>query len=158
MPNKFQVVLDVQKAHFLSDKTKCYEWRIDQLDRMEQMLRNHQEEFCAALYQDFGKPSFEQLFEITVPLGNVKYYRENLRELMAPQPVAIPKGLEATGNSGLILKEPYGATLVIGPFNAPILLLLDPAIAALAAGNTVVLKPANTTPATAALFQKFVPQ
>jgi len=73
---------------------------------------------------------------------------------MAPQPAAIPKGLESTGNRGLILKEPYGATLVIGPFNAPILLLLDPAIAALAAGNTVVLKPANTTPATAALFQK----
>ncbi|WP_234003435.1 aldehyde dehydrogenase family protein [Stenotrophomonas sp. MYb57] len=122
------------------------------------MLRERQEEFCAALYQDFGKPSFEQLFEITVPLGNIKYYRENLKKLMAPQRVAIPEGLEATGNSGLILKEPYGPTLVIGPFNAPILLLLDPAIAALAAGNPVVLKPANTTPATAALFQKFVPQ
>lgn len=48
-------------------------------------------------------------------------------------------------------------TLVIGPFNAPILLLLDPAIAVLAAGNPVILKPANTTPATAALFQKLVP-
>ncbi|AZD61888.1 Aldehyde dehydrogenase [Pseudomonas chlororaphis subsp. aurantiaca] len=158
MTNKFQSILDVQKTHFLTDVTKPYEWRIDQLERMERMLLDHQDEFCAALYQDFGKPSFEQLFEITVPLGNVKYYRENLKELMAPQPVAIPKGLEMAGNSGLILKEPYGVTLVIGPFNAPILLLLDPAIAALAAGNTVVLKPANTTPATAALFQKFVPQ
>ncbi|HEY0199499.1 MAG TPA: aldehyde dehydrogenase family protein [Rhodanobacter sp.] len=131
---------------------------MDQLDRMERMLLDHQDEFCAALHQDFGKPPFEQLFEITVPIGNVRYYRDNLQALMAPQPVAIPKGLEATGNRGLILKEPYGATLVIGPFNAPILLLLDPAIAALAAGNTVVLKPASTTPATAALFQKLVPQ
>lgn len=158
MTNRFQPILDAQKARFLTDATKSYEWRIDQLDRLERMLRERQEEFCAALYQDFGKPSFEQLFEITVPLGNIQYYRENLKELMAPQRVAIPKGLEATGNSGLILKEPYGPTLVIGPFNAPILLLLDPAIAALAAGNPVVLKPANTTPATAALFQKYVPQ
>ncbi|WPG41102.1 aldehyde dehydrogenase family protein [Variovorax sp. EBFNA2] len=158
MSNRFQSILDVQQSHFRSDITKSYEWRIEQLDRLERMLRERQEEFCAALYQDFGKPSFEQLFEITVPLGNIRYYRENLKELMAPQPVAIPSGLEATGNSGLILKEPYGVTLVIGPFNAPILLLLDPAIAALAAGNTVVLKPANTTPATAALFQKFVPE
>jgi aldehyde dehydrogenase (NAD+) len=158
MPNKFQSILDAQKQHFLSDETKSYAWRIDQLDRMERMLRDNQDAFCAALYQDFGKPSFEQLFEITVPLGNVAYYRENLKTLMAPQPVAIPKGLEATGNAGVILKEPYGSTLVIGPFNAPILLLLDPAIAALAAGNTVVLKPANTTPATAALFQRYVPQ
>lgn len=158
MPNAFQAIFDTQKAHFYTDATKTYEWRIDQLDRMERMLLDHQDEFCAALYQDFGKPSFEQLFEITVPSGVIKYYRDNLRQLMAPQPVDIPKGLEATGNRGIILKEPYGVTLVIGPFNAPILLLLDPAIAALAAGNTVILKPANTTPATAALFQKFIPQ
>jgi len=158
MSNKFQSIFDLQKSHFHSDATKPYAWRIEQLDRMERMLLEHQDEFCAALYQDFRKPPFEQLFEITVPAGVIKYYRENLRELMAPQPVAIPKGLEQTGNRGIILKEPYGVTLVIGPFNAPILLLLDPAIAALAAGNTVILKPANTTPATAALFQKYVPQ
>jgi len=158
MPNAFQAIFNTQRAHFYTDATKTYEWRIDQLDRMERMLLDHQDEFCAALYQDFGKPSFEQLFEITVPSGVIKYYRDNLRQLMAPQPVDIPKGLEATGNRGIILKEPYGVTLVIGPFNAPILLLLDPAIAALAAGNTVILKPANTTPATAALFQKFIPQ
>ncbi|AMO96685.1 aldehyde dehydrogenase family protein [Collimonas fungivorans] len=158
MTNKFQSIFDTQKSHFYSDATKPYAWRIEQLDRMERMLLEHQDEFCAALYQDFRKPPFEQLFEITVPAGVIKYYRENLKELMAPQSVAIPKGLEDTGNRGVILKEPYGVTLVIGPFNAPILLLLDPAIAALAAGNTVILKPANTTPATAALFQKYVPQ
>lgn len=158
MTNKFQAIFDVQRARFLSDATKSYEWRIEQLDRMERMLRERQDELCAALHQDFGKPSFEQLFEITVPLGVIRYYREHLRELMAPQPVPIPKGLEAGGNRGVILKEPYGVTLVIGPFNAPILLLLDPAIAALAAGNTVILKPANTTPATAALLQKYLSQ
>ncbi|MBN8885564.1 MAG: aldehyde dehydrogenase family protein [Rudaea sp.] len=158
MANRFQALLDAQREHFLSDATKPYAWRIDQLERMERMLREHQDEFCAALYQDFGKPPFEQLFEITVPTGVIRYYREHLKELMTPQPVPIPAGLEATGNRGVIYKEPYGVTLVIGPFNAPILLLLDPAIAALAAGNTVILKPANTTPATAALFEKIIPQ
>jgi len=158
MTNRFQPLFDVQREHFLSDATKSYEWRIDQLDRMERMLTDNRDALCAALYQDFGKPPFEQLFEITVPTGVIKYYRENLRELMAPQPQPIPVGLEATGNSGVIYKEPYGVTLVIGPFNAPILLLLDPAIAALAAGNTVILKPANTTPATAALLSQLVPR
>ncbi|WP_205690375.1 aldehyde dehydrogenase family protein [Comamonas serinivorans] len=70
----------------------------------------------------------------------------------------IPSGLESEGYRGVIHKEPYGSTLVIGPFNAPVLLLLDPAIAALAAGNPVVLKPANTTPTVAALFQKLIPE
>jgi len=158
MDNRFQALFDAQKTRFFSDATKSYEWRMDQLDRMERMLLENRDAFCAALYQDFGKPPFEQLFEITVPAGVIRYYRENLKALMAPQPVEIPKGLEATGNRGVVYKEPYGVTLVIGPFNAPVLLLLDPAIAALAAGNPVILKPANTTPATAALFQTFVPR
>lgn len=158
MTNRFQSLFDAQREHFLSDATKSHDWRIDQLDRMERMLTDNKDALCAALYQDFGKPPFEQLFEITVPSGVIKYYRENLKALMAPKPTPIPAGLEATGNRGVIYKEPYGVTLVIGPFNAPILLLLDPAIAALAAGNPVILKPANTTPATAALFAKLIPQ
>ncbi|WP_260741511.1 aldehyde dehydrogenase family protein [Tunturiibacter lichenicola] len=156
--NSFQHIFDQQREYFLTDKTKTFEWRIDQLNRAEKMLVENKDAFCAALHTDFGKPPFEQLFEITVPLGVIKYYRENLNDLMKPQAVEIPKGLEATGNSGIIYKEPYGVTLVIGPFNAPILLLLDPAMAAVAAGNPVILKPANTTPATAALFQQLVPK
>ena len=158
MTNGFQQIFDAQKDHFLTDATKSYAWRIDQLDRMERMLRDNQQAFCEALHQDFGKPPFEQLFEITVPSGVIDFYRRNLRDLMAPQAVALPQGLAASGNRGVIYKEPYGVTLVIGPFNAPILLLLDPAIAALAAGNPVILKPANTTPATAALFRTLVPR
>ncbi|ASV84211.1 aldehyde dehydrogenase family protein [Ochrobactrum quorumnocens] len=158
MTNRFQPLFDTQREHFLSDTTKSYDWRIDQLNRMERMLRDNKDAFCAALYQDFHKPPFEQVFEITVPIGMIKYYRENLLDLMAPQPTPIPAGLEATGNSGVIYKEPYGVTLVIGPFNAPILLLLDPAIAALAAGNPVILKPANTTPVTASLLARLTPQ
>ena len=158
MSHRNQSLFDVQREHFLSDATKSHDWRIDQLDRMERLLIDNSKALCAALYQDFGKPPFEQLFEITVPSGVIKYYRENLKTLMAPQPTPIPAGLEATGNRGVIYKEPYGVTLVIGPFNAPILLLLDPAIAALAAGNPVILKPANTTPATAALFTKLIPE
>ncbi|MBR7779400.1 aldehyde dehydrogenase family protein [Undibacterium sp. BYS50W] len=156
--NRYASILNCQKEFFLSDATKSLAWRLDQLDRMERMLRENQQAFCSALYEDFHKPPFEQLFEITVPLGVIDYYRKNLVELMKPQHVAIPKGLEASGNAGVIYKEPYGVTLVIGPFNAPILLLLDPAIAALAAGNTVILKPANTTPKVASLFQALIPQ
>lgn len=156
--NTYQSIFDTQREHFYTDVTKTYDWRMDQLNRMEQFLIDNQTAFCAALQQDFGKPPFEQLFEITVPLGVVKYYKEHLKALMAPQPVEIPKGLEDTGNRGVIYKEPYGVTLVIGPFNAPVLLLLDPAIAALAAGNTVILKPANTTPAVADLFAQLIPK
>lgn len=156
--NTFQSIFDTQKEFFYTDTSKSYEWRMDQLNRVEKLLIENQDAFRDALFQDFHKPSFEQMFEITVPLGVVKYYKENLKSLMTPQEVEIPKGLEATGNKGVIYKEPFGVTLVIGPFNAPVLLLLDPSIAALAAGNPVILKPANTTPVTAALFQELIPK
>lgn len=156
--NNYQNIFDAQREFFFSDVTKTYEWRMDQLNRMEKFLTDNQEAFCAALHKDFGKPPFEQLFEITVPLGVIKYYKENLRKLMEPKQVEIPKGLEETGNKGIIYKEPFGVTLVIGPFNAPVLLLLDPAIAALAAGNPVILKPANTTPTVANLFAELIPK
>lgn len=156
--NPFQAIVEQQRRYFYTDATKPLAWRLEQLERMERMLKENQPRWCQALYDDFRKPPFEQLFEITVPLRVIDYYRKNVAELMKPQPVEIPKGLEATGNRGVIYKEPFGVTLVIGPFNAPILLLLDPAIAALAAGNTVVLKPANTTLRTAALFQELVPK
>lgn len=156
--NTFQSLFDKQKEFFYTDTTKTYEWRMDQLNRLEKFLTDNQDAFCQALKTDFNKPPFEQLFEITVPLGNIKYYKENLKQLMTPQQVEIPKGLEDTGNRGVIYKEPFGVTLVIGPFNAPVLLLLDPAIAALAAGNPVVLKPANVTPTVAALFAELIPK
>ncbi|MBD8511952.1 aldehyde dehydrogenase family protein [Photobacterium sp. WH24] len=158
MSHAFQAVFDRQKAAFMTDRTKSRDWRLDQLARMERMLLDHQKRWCAALHQDFGKPPFEQLFEITVPMGNIAFYRDNLDLLMAPEAVMIPDGLAKRGLRGEVRKEPYGVTLVVGPFNAPILLLLDPAVAALAAGNPVILKPANTTPATAALFAELIPQ
>lgn len=158
MSNPFQNVFDKQHSSFFSNRTKSRDWRLDQLARMEQMLLDHRERWCDALFQDFHKPPFEQEFEISVPMGNIAYYRDNLDQLMAPEEIPISEGLAKLGHRGVIRREPFGVTLVIGPFNAPILLLLDPAIAALAAGNPVILKPANTTPATAALFAELIPQ
>jgi aldehyde dehydrogenase (NAD+) len=80
-------MLDAQREHFLSDDTKSYYSRNDQLHRMERLLAANKEALCAALHEDFGKPLFEQLFEITVPMGVICDYRENLKTQMAPEPV-----------------------------------------------------------------------
>ena len=158
MENRFQDLFDRQAGLFDSNVTKPIEWRLDQLERMARMLEENREQFCQALFNDFRKPPFEQSVEINVPLGVVSYYRENLEGLMRPEEVDIPSGLATAGYKGVIYKEPYGVTLVIGPFNAPILLLLDPAIAALAAGNPVILKPANSTPHVAEVLAHLVPK
>src|SRR5229473_4573348 len=57
-----------------------------------------------------------------------------------------------------VIREPYGVTLIIGPFNGPLILLLDPAITALSAGNPCILKLAESIPATSTLLQKLIPK
>jgi aldehyde dehydrogenase (NAD+) len=68
----------------------------------------------------------------------------------------IPKALAESGHKGIVYRDPYGVALVIGPYNGPLLLLLRPAIAALAAGNTCVLKLSEALPATSGLLQELV--
>ncbi|MCW8277269.1 aldehyde dehydrogenase family protein [Pseudomonas sp. PCH199] len=68
----------------------------------------------------------------------------------------VPKALAQSGHKGFIYRDPYGVTLVIAPFNGPLLLSLRPAITALAAGNTCVLKLSETLPATTALLEQLV--
>ncbi|UQI40188.1 hypothetical protein [Vreelandella venusta] len=60
MNNPYETLFHRQKTAFLSDRTKSRDWRLDQLARMERMLLEHRERWCAALHQDFGKPPFEQ--------------------------------------------------------------------------------------------------
>ncbi|WP_254684502.1 hypothetical protein [Sphingomonas haloaromaticamans] len=65
---------------------------------------DNKDTLCAALHQDFGTPPFKHLFEITMPSGVIKYCRENLKPLIAPQATPIPPRLEATGNRGRYLQ------------------------------------------------------
>ena len=58
---------------------------------------------------------------------------------MKPVEAPVPRFLAETGHKGIIYREPYGVALIIGPFNGPLLLLIRPALAALAAGNTCIL-------------------
>jgi aldehyde dehydrogenase (NAD+) len=77
---------------------------------------------------------------------------------MAPVEAPVPRALAATGHKGFVYRDPYGVTLIIGPFNGPLLLLLRPAIAALAAGNTCVFKLSTALAATSALLLELVPK
>lgn len=60
MNNKYQLLFNQQSEHFNTDATKPLAWRLEQLARMEKMLTENRDRFCAALYDDFRKPTFEQ--------------------------------------------------------------------------------------------------
>lgn len=78
---------------------------------------------------------------------------------MTPTPAELPAALTAEGYSAKVFHDPFGVCLVLAPFNAPLILLMAPLVAALPAGNTVVAKPSeasgHTAAALAELFARY---
>ena len=111
--NQFQEIFDKQKAYFDSDATKSYEWRIDQLTRLENLCNENAEVLEAAMSCDFKTASQEKVFEIMAPVGTVAFAKQDLKEWMKPVDVVVPKALWESGHTAKAYREPYGVTLVI---------------------------------------------
>jgi aldehyde dehydrogenase (NAD+) len=156
--NTFKELFDQQKRYFATGATRSYEWRVEQLDRMARLVRENETTLQPAIAKDFKIASQEQVFETLACLGEVQFQKSQLKDWMAPVEAPVPKALAATGHRGVIYRDPYGVALIIGPFNGPLLLLLRPAITALAAGNCCVLKLSEKLNSTSALLLDLVPK
>src|SRR5262245_23204807 len=155
--NSFSDLFDRQKAYFNTNITKSYEWRIDQLDRLSRMLSENMDALSAAVGSDFKTAVSEKIFEVAATLGATEVTKAQLRSWMQPVETPVPLFLAKSGHKGIVHREPYGVTLIMGPFNGPLLSLLRPAITALAAGNTCILK-VSEAPATATLLLTLIPR
>jgi aldehyde dehydrogenase (NAD+) len=156
--NRFEEIFDAQKALFATGVTRTYEWRVEQLDRMARMIRENEQRFQEAMAKDFKTASQEYIFETQASAGETEVQKSQLNEWMKPVEAPVPSFLAKTGHKGMIYREPYGVALIIGPFNGPLLLLIRPALAALAAGNTCVLTLSEALPATTSALLELVPK
>ena len=129
-------------------------WRLEQLDRLERLCAEGEGAVLAALAADLGKPPVEAFFELVAVRQEIRLCRQKLRRWMAPRPAAVPLSLQPGRAESQA--QPLGCVLIIGPWNYPFHLLLQPLVSALAAGNTAVLKPSEHAPATAALVAELV--
>src|SRR5580658_79301 len=154
----FQDLFDKQKAYFDSDVTKTYEWRIDQLDRLTRMLKENETRFSEASRSDFKTALQENIFEVAASIGSIELMKSQLKEWMEPVEAHIPKFLTASGHKGIVYREPYGVTLIMCPFNGPLVLSLRPAATALSAGNPCILKLSQAIPATDELLLELIPK
>ena len=154
--NRFQKIFDAQKALFATGVTRTYEWRVEQLDRMARMIRENERRFQEAMAKDFKTASQEYIFETQASAGETEVQKSQLKEWMRPVEAPVPSFLAKTGHKGMIYREPYGVALIIGPFNGPLLLLIRPALAALAAGNTCILTLSEALPATTEVLLELV--
>ena len=130
-------------------------YRKEILTRLLNAVIVHENEIVSALKADFNKPEFETVVtETSYVISDLKYTIKNISNWAKPERV-FPFILNIP-SSDTIYKEPYGKVLVIAPWNYPFQLALCPVIAAVAAGNQVVLKPSELTPNTAAIIQKII--
>src|SRR6266478_5447320 len=157
-PNPFQSIFDEQKAYFQTNATKSYEWRTAQLDCMARMLVENEPRLQKAVAADFKTAKQEYVFETLACIGEVEFQKSQLKDWMKPVAAPVPSFLAKTGHKAMVYREPFGVALIMGPSNGPLLLLIRPAIAALAAGNTCVLKLSEALPATAKLLLELVPK
>src|SRR6201998_1775080 len=101
-------IFNRQKAYFDSNITKSLEWRLDQLDRLAQMLSEHTNEFYDALSRDFKTALSEKVFEVAATLGTIEVTKGLLKSWMQPTEAPVPKFLAKSGHKAIVYREPYG--------------------------------------------------
>lgn len=144
-----------QQQRSLQLRSEDISSRLDRLELMQNLLEDHQDEWIQALQEDFKKPALETLATEVYPLlKELEHFQKNLENWAAPSPKSNP--MTFWGTKSWTKPEPLGSCLIIAPWNYPIQLSLAPAIAALAAGNTVILKPSEHARHTSRLLHKLV--
>lgn len=148
-------LMENQRTFFQSGETLDYSYRLEQLKSLKNMLKKYEHEIYQALKQDLNKSANETL---TTELGflytEIDVAVKQLKNWMEPEKADAP--ITHKGTKNYIYKEPYGVSLVIAPWNYPLQLAIAPAIGAIAAGNTVILKPSEFTQATSELLAEMI--
>ena len=134
--------------------TRPLQWRLEQLDRLDAALSAHSDAVLEALAKDLGKPDVEAYFEVVAVRQEISLCRRQLRRWIAPKKVSVP--LSQRPGRAEVIAEPLGCVLIIGPWNYPFHLAIQPLVSALAAGNTAILKPSEHAPATAQLISSLI--
>ncbi|KAM3693305.1 hypothetical protein ACJW31_08G155900 [Castanea mollissima] len=147
----FESDLGEMREYFSQGKTKEASWRKSQLKGLLTLLKEKESDILNALMQDLGKHQVETFRdEIGTLIKTLNLALESLREWMSGRKAKLPQIALLT--SAEIVPEPLGLVLIISSWNFPFGLSLEPMIGALAAGNTVVLKPSELAPASASLL------
>ncbi len=155
MQNSITNQIEAQRHFFSTQKTKDLTFRIKTLKLLQKEIIRQEDAICDALYADFKKPKFETLVaETQFVLAELRSVCKYLK--LWAKPESVPGTLLNFPSSSYIYKEPYGTVLVMAPWNYPFQLAILPLISAIAAGNTVILKPSELTPHTSALLKKLV--
>lgn len=149
-------LFDLQRKAFAGERYPTLATRSDRLARLRKLVANNEGPLVAAVNRDFGHRSAHEtrLAELYIVAAEIAHAQAHLAKWMRPQRVGTP--LHLLPGRARIERQPLGVTGIISPWNYPMQLALGPALAALAAGNRVLLKPSELTPVTSELLHELV--
>ncbi len=138
-------IVNKQKQYFYNGYTRSIETRKNNLKKLYDGIQRFEEEIFQALKLDLNKSVHEAFTtEVGYALKEISFQLKHMSSWSKPKRVRT--ALTHFGSKGKVVPEPYGVTLIIAPWNYPFQLAIAPLVGALAAGNTVVLKPSELTP------------
>lgn len=150
-----QELLEAQRAFYHTGATRPIPARRRALERLKAALDRYEGDLCAALRADLGKsPAESYMSEIGLAKSEISYLLKHLDRFARERRVKTP--LAQAVSRSFVKPSPYGCVLVVSPWNYPVLLTLDPLADALAAGNTVILKPSAYSPETSRVLAELV--
>ncbi|XP_032354823.1 aldehyde dehydrogenase, dimeric NADP-preferring isoform X1 [Camelus ferus] len=150
-------VVQRARAAFNSGKARPLQFRIQQLEGLRRMIREREKDLVGALTADLHKNEWNAYYEeIVYILEEIDYVIQKLPEWAADEPVE--KTPQTQQDEPYIHSEPLGVVLVIGAWNYPFSLTIQPMVGAIAAGNAVLIKPSELSENTASLLAAVIPQ
>lgn len=148
-------VLDSQRKFLDAGSMRNLTNRIKSLKRLEMVLMENEDSILRALKNDLNKPEHEAyLSEFYFLLQEIRMVRRSLKKWLKPRRAKTPFYFLPSRN--WINSAPRGSTLIIAPWNYPIQLSLSPVVSAVAAGNTVILKPSEVSPSSEKLIARLI--
>lgn len=154
--NPYFQLFSKQKDNQYTVGNSTYNQRVKRLNALQRAIEfTYRTEINEALHIDLGKPTVEsELSEVYQIVGDIKFAKAHLHKWMRKQKVKTP--LSMLGSSSYYIYEPKGVCLIISPWNFPFNLTFGPLVSAIAAGNTVIIKPSEMTPHSSALMAKII--
>jgi aldehyde dehydrogenase (NAD+) len=148
-------LVDEQKEFFQKGNQLDIKFRREKLIKLKKIIKENEQEIVNALKKDLNKSEFESyLSEIAMVYEEINLHIKNIQKWSKRKRVS--SSFMFFPSQNYIEKEPYGTVLIIGPFNYPFQLVILPLVGAIAAGNTVIIKPSENTINTSKLIEKII--
>ncbi|HYK04233.1 MAG TPA: aldehyde dehydrogenase family protein [Thermoanaerobaculia bacterium] len=153
--DEIERIYDLQQRNRAAVGTTTAAQRIEKLKRLERTILDRRDEIRMAMWDDYRKPAAEvDLSEVYPVVSEARHAARHLRKWMKPKRVSTPLAL--LGSRSSVVYEPKGVVLIISPWNFPFNLTLGPLVSAIAAGNCVMIKPSEMTPASTACMKRIL--